>query len=51
MMNKEVKIMKKNYIAPQINMMMLANEDVMTTSAITTSWLTFNDSLDVDEIN
>ena len=43
--------MKKNYIAPEINMVMIANEDVMTTSAITTPWIGFNSSFDVDDVD
>ena len=43
--------MKKNYIAPEINMVMIANEDVMTTSAITTPWIGFGSSFDVDDVD
>ena len=31
--------MKKTYIAPQIDLVVLANEDVMATSTIVTPWL------------
>ena len=41
--------MKKNYIAPEINMVVVANEDVMTTSAITTAFMTFDDNLDASD--
>lgn len=34
--------MKKQYVTPEINMVVLANEDVMTTSAIQLPWLDFN---------
>jgi hypothetical protein len=43
--------MKKNYIAPEINMVMIANEDVMTLSTITTPWIDFNSSFDVDDVD
>lgn len=43
--------MKKNYIAPEINMVMIANEDVMSTSAITTPWISFQSSFNVDDVD
>jgi len=43
--------MKKNYIAPEINMVVVANEDVMTTSVIQTSWQTFNSNFSIDDVD
>ena len=45
--------MKKNYIAPEINMVMIANEDVMATSdgVITTPWIDFGASASVDDVD
>ena len=45
--------MKKTYIAPEINLVAVANEDVMTTSGgvITTPWISFGSSFDVDDVD
>ena len=46
-------MMKKNYIAPEINLVMIANEDIMATSdgVITTPWIDFKSSFDVDDVD
>ena len=36
--------MKKTYVAPQIDLVVVANEDVMKTSTIVTPWLPLNNS-------
>lgn len=42
--------MKKAYVAPEINMVVVANEDVMSGSPILTPWLPFgNQTNSVDE--
>ena len=38
--------MKKKYVAPEIEMVVVANEDVMTTSPILTPWLPVGNSAD-----
>lgn len=43
--------MKKNYIAPEISLVVVANEDVMTTSVIQTSWMSFGSGFSVDDVD
>ncbi len=43
--------MKKNYIAPEISLVVVANEDVMTTSAILTPWMEFNAAFNIDDVD
>ena len=43
--------MKKTYIAPEISLVVVANEDVMTTSAIQTSWMTFTSNFSIDDVD
>ena len=43
--------MKKNYIAPEISMVVVANEDVMTTSAIQTPWMNFGSAFSIDDVD
>lgn len=46
--------MKKNYIAPEINLVVIANEDIMATSdgVINMPWIDFGSSFgDVDDVD
>ena len=41
--------MKKNYVAPQMDLVAVANEDVMSTSVIQTPWLDFTAALGFED--
>lgn len=41
--------MKKNYVAPQVDPAVVANEDVMSTSAIQTPWMEFKSALGFED--
>lgn len=42
--------MKKTYVAPQIDLVVLANEDVMATSTIITPWLPMNNAQGISDL-